>query len=757
MNLNDLRRTVTAFADAPIDVDMTKGRLVAQIREEIVEVRVTESEGQLWVQENSNNPITAYKWVTERVARLSLLAEHVIARLPREKHFVTPEGELLEDIESSPDNSAHHVTDATLSIKDNLDLSLAGVSRILYLTSDAGEGKTTVINETAIRQAEQFKNKEATWLLVPISLSGRPFMALDDVVVAELTNRFRFMLYFDAFLELVRLNAIVPALDGFEEVFVETGTGEAVSALANLINQLNGSGRALIAARKAYFEIRSFASQSRIFDSIASDSGVSFQRLSLSRWSKSKFIEYAEKRSLQDAEEIYEMVSSRLQPEHPMLTRAVLVERLIDLSLDGDVKSLLDRLGDHPEDYFYEFVNTIIEREATQKWIDRSQRGDAAKPLLTANEHHILLAYIAREMWVNQSDSLRTDYLELVAELFSSELSKPATIARQINERLHQHSLLATTEDVSNKIGFDHEDFRLFFLGQALGQELIKDSRNSLASFLRVASLPSRTADAAIAYVARNKANAENIVLTLLQIGADSLDTSFEKENASILLIRLISAGYAPGVHLKNLVLPSGAMDARYISDVTFQDCIFQPVNLRGCRMDRVRFVGCSFDRIEIGSTFIAEDAIFESCEISSVYLVDSDYTIFSPPEINKTLREFDVHVVDNEQYDLLEESEATIDEETRIAEQALRAFMRATHLNEGVFRQRLGQDVGVFFEDIMPRLIDAGVLEEIEYRGAGHQRRFKLSTPMKNIEPAIRCSRDFSTFLSILKSGETE
>src|SRR5207245_686027 len=97
-----------------------------------------------------------------------------------------------------------------------------------YLTSHAGEGKTTVINELAVEQARKFRRSETDWLLVPISLAGKPFLRFEDVIVASLMNQLRFQrLYFDAFVELVRMGVIIPALDGFEEVFVETAEGDA--------------------------------------------------------------------------------------------------------------------------------------------------------------------------------------------------------------------------------------------------------------------------------------------------------------------------------------------------------------------------------------------------------------------------------------------------------------------------------------------------------------------------------------------------
>jgi len=106
------------------------------------------------------------------------------------------------------------------------------------------------------------------------------------VIVAALVNRLRFpFLYYESFIELVRLGVLVPALDGFEEMFIENVAGDAVSALGNLMRELRSSGAALIAARKAYFEFSRLETQARLFDTLAGSS-VTFARLALQRWDR---------------------------------------------------------------------------------------------------------------------------------------------------------------------------------------------------------------------------------------------------------------------------------------------------------------------------------------------------------------------------------------------------------------------------------------------------------------------------------------
>ena len=100
-------------------------------------------------------------------------------------------------------------------------------------------------------------------------------MRFDDVIIGALVNRLRFpMLYYEAFIELVKMGAVVPALDGFEEMFVEGSAGDAISALGNLVNTLQSSGTVLIAARKAYFEYRSLRGNTALRFSRQSISGI---------------------------------------------------------------------------------------------------------------------------------------------------------------------------------------------------------------------------------------------------------------------------------------------------------------------------------------------------------------------------------------------------------------------------------------------------------------------------------------------------
>jgi hypothetical protein len=229
MEIADFIRVLTTFADTPADLDIEKGHLLVQVREELIEADVTQPSGVLTITESGSLPVAAHQWIIDRLARVPQLTDRILSYVTPTPNYVTPRGRVLEQLDVSSDDSQAIVTDAGTSMRDILGRRPAGTSTVLYLTSDAGEGKTTLITEVARTQALGYKQRKTDWLLIPINLGGRPFMRFDDVVIGALVNRLRFpFFYYDAFTELVRMGVLVPAFDGFEEVFIEGGTGEAL-------------------------------------------------------------------------------------------------------------------------------------------------------------------------------------------------------------------------------------------------------------------------------------------------------------------------------------------------------------------------------------------------------------------------------------------------------------------------------------------------------------------------------------------------
>ena len=736
MNINDFTRILRAFADHPSNLDIDEGRLLVEIRDELIEAQLLNRDGTVWVQESGADACSAYKWILRRLARLDQLADRLLSYTPEEKHFVTPRGLLLDQLDVDPSEEDVQTSDAVTALISTLSQHPSGESTVLYLTSDAGEGKTTVVNHVAREQAKRFKAGDASWLLLPISLGGRPFLRFDDVVVGELVNRLRFQhLYYDAFLELTKLGVLVPAFDGFEEMFIESSSGEAVSALGNLVQHLQSSGSVLIAARRAYFEFYSFRTQARLFDAIQSHS-VTFSRLTLCRWEREQFQKYCDLRGLRSGDALYRKVTGRLGEQHPLLTRAVLVKKLVDIATElPSVDAVLERLGTAPDEYFGDFVTTIVEREAEKKWLDRS--GEAAKPLLAVADHFDLLAMIAREMWELRSDALRRDYLELVTDVFTSDSKFSPDTARQIRKRLPEHSLLALMPGTGNVLAFDHDDFRKFFLGRALGQLLLSDSDEELASWLNVAAVPADTVDAACRYAAQQRMARGAIIERVVGIGQQAPPTSYTRENSGGIALTLATRGADRGVLLEGLVFPPGALAGIRLEGIHVSDCEFQATGLKDARIVECEFRRCRFHRLE-GGVETVRGSTLEDCEVDQ-WVSEADVVVYDPARVRQALMEEGFGVRQSGAAAPPEgEKGSVVDAEAEMAERVLRMFMRATHINDMVFRHKLGQRASEFFEVVLPRLVACGILEEVPYRGSGRGSRYKLNVPMQRIAEVV-------------------
>ncbi len=145
--------------------------MLTEIRGELIQVRLVSKEGVLYVEENGFVD-TAMNWIKNRIACLPQLADRIIEYIPNDKNFVNPCGKLLDELEYDPEEKEQSIDNTIEKLSEILSRRIPGTSSIVYLTSDAGEGKTTIINQLAINQAKNFKQKQTNWLLVPIPLGG---------------------------------------------------------------------------------------------------------------------------------------------------------------------------------------------------------------------------------------------------------------------------------------------------------------------------------------------------------------------------------------------------------------------------------------------------------------------------------------------------------------------------------------------------------------------------------------------------------
>lgn len=754
MQISDFKSIVMTFADPGTDMLFDKAQLVISVNGDLITAAISTKSGDVYVDEGSGEE-PASKWILSRLARLPLLASRLKESVPPTEYFVSPEASLLPTLEKGPQEELVMTDDALTTTLDTIDEHSPLETLVLYITSDAGEGKTSLINELARTQAQRFTANQSDWLLVPIPLGGRHFLRFDDITVGALQNRYRFpFLYYNSFLALVRMGVIVPAFDGFEEMFVEGSSGEALSAMGILVGALESQGAMIVAARKAYFEFENLKTQQTLFDTIRTYS-VGFGKLELQRWSKPQFLAYCRNRGVANSEDVYRRVSERLGSDHSLLTRAVLVKRLMDVaSTSQSLDALLEQLHKSGADFFSVFVRSLIEREANEKWIDRSGEKEVGAPLLTVEEHCVLLSQVSLSMWESRVDYIKRDGLEFVSDYFSEVTNKNALQAHQIRERIRGHALLVPSANASQALEFDHDEFRLFFLGEGIAGQLAPLNEHAKAELLgifRRGVLPRQAQHALIRAIARNpQVDRLQAVRFLLAISGMESHTSYVHENCSDIIIRMLSGLDAGGLEINGLAFSTDALRDRKLNGVVFKDCYFAPSSLELTELQACLCSHTRFAQLRIYDSTAVQNTTFEECTVDAVAHVDKDRESWDPGEVRGYLEQLGVTLKDGEDtVPTKAPSDVTIDDEVRCVEKVVRYFMRSTHISESVMLMKLGSRGQHFLDDTLPVLLHHGVLEEIQNLGSGTQRRFRLGVPLESINAAIAaCRGSFDSFV---------
>ena len=75
-------------------------------------------------------------------------------------------------------------------------------------------------------------------------------------------------------------------------------------------------------------------------------------------------------------------------------------------------------------------------------------------------------------MWEAKVDFLKRDALEFAADYFCETARKNSRQAQQVRERIRGHAMLIPSTNASNAVEFDHDEFRLYFLGEGIARQI---------------------------------------------------------------------------------------------------------------------------------------------------------------------------------------------------------------------------------------------------------------------------------------------
>ena len=181
MQINDFKSIITTFADPGTELLFDKTQIVISVNGDLITGNISTRSGDVYIDEGSGAE-PASKWILTRLARLPLLATRLRESIAATEYFVSPSASLLPTLEKGPQENSVATDDALATVSKTISDRSPLEATVLYVTSDAGEGKTSLINQLARTQAELFNSGKAEWLVVPIPLGGRHFLRFDDIL-----------------------------------------------------------------------------------------------------------------------------------------------------------------------------------------------------------------------------------------------------------------------------------------------------------------------------------------------------------------------------------------------------------------------------------------------------------------------------------------------------------------------------------------------------------------------------------------------
>ena len=721
MKLDDFKRTVKTFADMDKRAVISDSHLSFEMRGTLVEADISGEPDNVKVL-HEGKELTAAAWILAHLSGLDRLAGRIIENITPPENYISPKIEVLDwrsELIGTP-----FPLDSTSALRNHITDFSAGITCIHFLTSGTGEGKTSLIEKISVEQALAFRNGETESLIIPVSLGGRsPMFRFDDLVIDVLSNKFHLpYLYYDSFIELVQMNVLIPAFDGFEAVLADFKSGEALSEIGNLVNQLSSSGTLLISTKNPCIDTSSDHYE-KLLDLIRPDQDIQAQKVALRRWDRKDFMEYALRRGIAEPSNLYDQVKNKLgRADHPVLTKALLVRRLIDIAIhEFDLEELLQLLGRSPEDYLSNFLEIILRRESTERWMSESG------PLLALDEHHELLSQLALDMWIGEVDTLGYDSINSTVEFFAESKNMDAGMQWKIVGRVLDHSLFRKESDEFSvrsaaRIRFDHGDVQEFYLGQALGRALSKRESIDTGSLIGHHILPQSVIQEAARYLGTRKSGVSiKKILNDLQkrSGYESDGLSYTRENCGALMLE--SVQYTGTPHsIWDMNFPANSLQDRNLRNLAVFNSSFAPTSLDESRIIGCKFDGCHFEELTINCEYKLDGTVFSNCTFGSVVIYSNGseeerQVYFQPDRIHSVLSRHGIRVQSEGGTPAADHHHAgleTIDQDMKIALRFMRMFKRSTAINEGLVTHQFRSHADHLMNEILPELQRAHLVE---------------------------------------------
>lgn len=617
-----------SFADpnTPLHMTGTEGsRRLTWWRDDIervVEIVVDADGEPVTVAEGGSTVHYNAYFASSDMADLAQLARTMLRSLSVSELFVVPR--LRQSV---------HRGDASTELLEQLNAP-SPVTKLLFLTGDAGAGKSQLLTRCARAAAEQYLESNTGALLLYVNAQGRGLARLTEALAAE-TQDLRSKFTYHAVARLARMGLVRVIIDGFDELIGGQGTYEdAFGSLAAFVEELAGRGALVAAARSTYFE-QEF--MSRVDASAALGSSLwSLEALEIAPWGETEVRDYVHQFSSSQAAEAVDEAS---------LLEALLSEPMLALRSKPFFVAKLCELFDPASAASERFmegltgavIEAYVEREVKTKLVDST--GSA---YLTAAQFTELLDEVAEEMWRQETREIHARGLRELFDLFGEVAGLSETHRRLLWDQATTRAMLRSGRKPQT-VMFEHELFFGHFLAAYL-VAVVEEGPQRVADALSRGNVP---IDAAQQFCQR-AVLAEDSLRGLLETFEEAYRRtpralSLVQQNVGTIAVELLkSIPRSERIQLKGGIIGVADTAGKVFADVDFVNVEFRRSDLRGARFEGCTFTGCLWNEIKISHETRFDGSTVDLADFSGLVFDDGDQlkTLYAPAEMLEVLRE---------------------------------------------------------------------------------------------------------------------
>jgi hypothetical protein len=678
------------------------------------------------------------EFLGRHLANLDILAERIL-------HRQSPIPGFVEGPASLQRVEAGDSTGSSLALLEQAcNTPPTFASRVLFLTAEAGQGKTALLKQFQVTQAARFRRAQTPSLFWHVDLQGRQLLRLSEALLGDLGDMRISGLWMPGIIRLLQHRLLILAIDGFDELAAEQGSTDALGALALLVRDLGESGTIVAASRRTFFNTDDYLRRAQYFAQ-ATGGSCEFDQLSLLPWGESEaklFLSSVDfdGKTLEGRPNAYqELVEVLGAATHPMLTRPFLLSQiaralvLYDLAPREFVRGLSDPLqgvGD--------LIRRFVRREVTEKW----KQKDTGEAFLTEEQHFELLASIAEEMFSSQRILLPLEIIDALTAALLDTWTIEASRRPQIFAMVHMHALLVPLNERMDLRGFEHEEFRDWFTAYALRRDVERLATTDVGAIVRMLSqspLTDATARYVCALMDRQATTRIQIAHRLCALVTDQWRSTYLQQNVGTLLPFLLD-GVEPDSRISldaKIVFGSLVFEGTRLTDVAFEHATLVRASLSRCTWKRVTFVDCNLGELTISRSSNFAECEFVDCRIDGIVLLsqtgEEDAREYAPDRVARTLETLGI-ALGSAQPRLTPDAPLPAGDLRRLTSRLLRLYRRTTTVHDTILRSRFPNDFRQVIEEVIPILERWRVVEEVHWRGSGQQHAWALRRSVDDI-----------------------